>query len=77
MSDRARARLRAWMKDEGLTQAKVAERLGVSQGAVSQLLNGTTATPSLPLAQALERETKGWRPGPIRTEEWTTNTKAA
>lgn len=66
----ARARVRKWIDDEGLTQAKAAERLGVSQGAVSQLLKGTTAVPSLALAQAIERETARWNGGPIRSSEW-------
>jgi transcriptional regulator with XRE-family HTH domain len=77
MTDRARSRVRAWMAAEELTQSRAAERLGVSQGAVSQLLNGTTAAPSLALAQALERETAGWDDGPIRTEEWVTETADA
>jgi transcriptional regulator with XRE-family HTH domain len=66
MSEKARSKVRQWLEAEGLTQARAAERLGVSQGAVSQLLNGTTAAPSLGLAQALERETKG----AIRATDW-------
>jgi transcriptional regulator with XRE-family HTH domain len=65
-----RAKVQAWIGDAGLTQAQAAARLGVSQGAVSQLLRSTTGTPSLALAQAIERETTDWAQGPIRTEEW-------
>lgn len=59
------------MDDEDLTQAGVAERLGVTQGAVSQLLKGQTKAPSLEFAVALERETSKWKRGAIRPAEWT------
>lgn len=58
------------MADEGLTQAEVAKRLGVTQGAVSQLLADPDRRPRLALACAIERESGAWQHGPIRTEEW-------
>jgi transcriptional regulator with XRE-family HTH domain len=58
------------LQDEGLTQKQAASRLGVSQGAVSQLLSGMTGVPSLALAAALERETARWSKGPIKVDEW-------
>ena len=65
-----RDRMRAWMKSERLSQDKAAERLGVSQGTISQLLTGTIACPSLVIAHGIEAATKDWSEGPILAEEW-------
>ncbi len=63
-----RERLRAWMAHEEWTQDRLAEALGITQGAVHKLLAG--GGPSLRLAHTIERLSAEWSDGPIRTEEW-------
>ena len=50
-------KLADWLKRTGMTQGALAERLGISQGRVSQLAKG--ATPSLELALKIARVTDG------------------
>jgi transcriptional regulator with XRE-family HTH domain len=49
--------LREWMARERLTQMEAAERLDLSQAAVSALANG--GTPTLPTAGKIHRATAG------------------
>lgn len=62
-----RKQLASWLKREGLTQAKLAQRLGVSARSVRHWLAGTRAIPPfLPLAlralaDELRRKPKGAR----------------
>jgi transcriptional regulator with XRE-family HTH domain len=50
--------LRNILREIGMTQASLAEKVGVSRGYMSELLS-KTKVPSLPLAFEIERETGG------------------
>ena len=65
----AKTKLRAWIDDEGLTHAEAADRLDCSASLVTGILGGKRH-PGLPTAHAIERETRAWKGGQIRTEEW-------
>ena len=51
-------KLREHLKEQGITQAAFAERIGVSQSAVSKICSGLI-TPRLVKAEEIERETGG------------------
>lgn len=52
------SKLAEHLKDRGLTQAQFAERIGITQGALSKLC-GEAPRLSLETAAAIERETQG------------------
>lgn len=59
------------MSENGLKQDALADRLGATQGMVSQLLAGTTKVPSLKIATAI-RDVVG-----IPTDAWLVGTVTA
>lgn len=50
-------RLGAWLAEKGVTQDAFAEKIGVTQGRVSQIVKG--ALPSLDLARRIKAATDG------------------
>lgn len=49
-------KLRSWLRDQALSQAQLAKRIGVTEGAISQWLNGYSR-PSLDNLVELSRQT--------------------
>lgn len=49
-------KLRSWLRDQELSQAQLAKRVGVTEGAISQWLNGHSR-PSLDNLVALSQQT--------------------
>lgn len=70
--------LRKYLDQSRQSQDAFAERVGVTQGRIAQLINDDGARPSLSLAMAIERETSGvvpaksWVPVKPRNPEKTT-----
>jgi DNA-binding transcriptional regulator YdaS (Cro superfamily) len=62
-------RFRAWLSDTGTSQVAAARALGVSQTLVCQVVGGKKRF-GRSASNALERATRRWPPGPIRSEEW-------
>lgn len=69
MSASAAERFHRWTKSTGLSQERLAERLGCSQSLISAVARGDRR-PGVDLVHAIERATEGWDGGQIRTEEW-------
>lgn len=51
-------KLQTYLKDSGLTQAEFAAKVGVKQGTISRLVNGSRA-PSLVTAMKIAKVTRG------------------
>lgn len=62
-------RFREWLEWTGWSQATAAEKLGCKQSHISYLHRGERL-PGRMLANAIERESAAWPPGPIKSEEW-------
>lgn len=50
--------LKAWLKEQGITQAQFAARIQISQGGLNDILNARKK-PSLEVAARIERATEG------------------
>jgi transcriptional regulator with XRE-family HTH domain len=75
-AEKARKRIREWMTWAGLSQADLAERLGLSGSAVSRILGGSRV-PCLRTAIAIEREMRQpqdngrvYQRGVVEVREW-------
>ena len=63
------ARLRAWFESTGWTQSELARRIDCHHSYVRLLLR-EEKLPGRLIANAIERESRAWEHGPIRSEEW-------
>lgn len=58
--------LRRYLEREEISQAEFARRIGVTRGRVYQLITMSDQTPTLELAAAIEKETRG----AVKMAEW-------
>lgn len=65
----AHERFAEWLDSTGWTQEEAAEKLGCSQSTISAVRLGDRR-PGVDLIHAIERLSRRWVKGPIRTEEW-------
>lgn len=63
-------RFAAWLSWKRWSQHEAAAEIGCSQALISAIVAGKKSVSGLSIAHAIERLSKDWPGGQIRTEEW-------